>query len=114
VPYLKRKSNLLSWLAPKGKTTNLSSATSASKTDPQPVPAKVDPTSDFQEVFLPFRVKKGSTLAPINYFKSIIKEIIVLDHEDEDISMDPGKALHGIDLSISYRAILIMCRKRPA
>lgn len=50
--------------------------------DTKPEPAK--PT--FNELFLPFRVKKGITLAPINYFD---QDVIVVE---PGISKRQGKS----------------------
>lgn len=38
----------------------------------------------FEETFRPFRVKKGTDLAPSNYFRAMKGEIIVLDDEGEE------------------------------
>ena len=84
------KSNLLGWLNPKAKTA----VASSSKTDIIMEDVKAEPTKPtFDEIFLPFRVKKGTTLAPINYFD---QDVIILD---DIISKRKGK---GITRGMSF------------
>lgn len=67
------KSNLLGYFNAKSKPT----VASSSKPDVVMDDAKPEPAAPkFDQIFLPFRVKKGTTLAPINYFD---QDVVVLD-----------------------------------
>ncbi|KAG8823108.1 hypothetical protein FRC17_009407 [Serendipita sp. 399] len=70
-------SNLLSWFAAKPKAAHPTSTIKAMDT-PMPDVKDESHVPTFSETFLPFRVRKGVTLAPINHFRTK-KEVIVLD-----------------------------------
>ncbi|KAG8857092.1 hypothetical protein FRB91_011837 [Serendipita sp. 411] len=85
-------SNLLSWFAAKPKAVNAASVTKAVDT-PMPDAKEEASIPTFSETFLPFRVRKGVTLAPINHFKAK-KEIIVLDDSGaHSVRMEAEKML---------------------
>jgi hypothetical protein len=62
----------------------------------------------FNEVFLPFRVKKSTTLAPINHFKQS-REVIVLDGEGE-VKTEYASILNGMSADF-YRYPFIIVRR---
>jgi hypothetical protein len=85
------KSSLFKYFAPKSNQT--APSTTKAQTDVISNDVKPEPKKPaFEEIFRPFRVKKGTDLAPSNYFKLLKNDVIVLDHDGDDTMKTDNKS----------------------
>ncbi|KAA1471273.1 hypothetical protein DENSPDRAFT_799075 [Dentipellis sp. KUC8613] len=70
-------------------------STSASPAKAPTASSSKKTTSDFDKTFKPFAPKKGSEVAPVNWFKEskkrknvVVDDVIIID-DDEDVNMEP-------------------------